>query len=91
MATGLTPAQLKACRIADNKTAELAEWDYALLVQELADLQNVDFDLDVVGFTADELQELFQAEIEPGLVDPDDVSQPPDEAVARSGDLWQLG
>src|SRR5262249_14611956 len=55
VATGLTPAQLKAYRIADNKTAELAEWDYALLVQELAELQKMDFDLDVVGFTADEL------------------------------------
>jgi DNA modification methylase len=91
VARGLTPAQLKAYRIADNKTAELAEWDYELLVQELANLQKMDFDLDVVGFSADELQELFQAEIEAGLVDPDDVPQPPDEPVTRAGDLWQLG
>jgi DNA modification methylase len=90
VAVGLTPAQLKAYRIADNRTAELADWDDSLLVQELAELQKMDFDLDVVGFTAEELQELFQAELEPGLVDPDDVPQPPDEPVTRPGDLWQL-
>jgi DNA modification methylase len=91
VATGLSPAQLKAYRIADNKTAELADWDDTMLVQELADLQKLDFDLDVVGFSAEELQELFQAEIEPGLVDPDDVPEPPDEPVTRPGDLWHLG
>jgi DNA modification methylase len=91
VATGLTPQQLKAYRIADNKTAELADWDDTLLVQELAELQKMDFDLDVVGFTADELQELFQAEVEPGLVDPDEVPAPPDEPVTRPGDLWHLG
>jgi DNA modification methylase len=91
VAVDLTPAQLKAYRIADNKTAELADWDDSLLVQELAELQKMDFDLDVVGFTAEELQELFQAELELGLVDPDDVPQPPDEPVTQPGDLWQLG
>ena len=39
VAVGLTPAQLKAYRIADNKTAELAEWNDEVLAQELADLQ----------------------------------------------------
>jgi DNA modification methylase len=91
IARGLTPEQLKAYRIADNKTAELAEWDYELLVEELTDLQKMNFDLDVVGFSAEELQELFQAEMEPGLVDPDDVPAPPDEPLTQPGDLWQLG
>src|SRR5262249_58384911 len=70
VARGLTAAQLKAYRIADNKTAELADWDQELLVQELSELQQLDVDLDLVGFSADELQELFQAEVEPGLTDP---------------------
>jgi len=91
VATGLTPAQLKAYRIADNKTAELADWDQDLLVQELAALQKMDFDLDLVGFSADELQDLFQAEVGPGLTDPDEVPAPPDEPVTRPGDLWALG
>jgi DNA modification methylase len=91
VAEGLTPAQLKAYRIADNKTAEIAEWDYSLLVQELAELQKADFDLDLVGFSPEELQDLFQTEIEPGLTDPDAIPEPPDEPVTRAGDLWLLG
>src|SRR5262249_50323752 len=61
VARGLTPAQVKAYRLADNKTAELADWDQELLVQELAALQQLDFDLDLVGFSSEELQQLFQA------------------------------
>jgi DNA modification methylase len=91
VARGLSPAQLKAYRITDNKLAELADWDDTLLVQELAELQKMNFDLDVVGFSVEEMQKLLQAEIEPGLVDPDDVPQPPDEPLARPGDLWLLG
>jgi DNA modification methylase len=91
VAAGLTPAQVKAYRIADNKTADLAEWDYELLVQELADLQKMDFDLDLTGFAGDEVLALFQAEIEPGLTDPDEVPEPPDEPVTQAGDLWVLG
>jgi DNA modification methylase len=91
VAKGLTPAQLKAYRIADNRTAEIADWDYELLVQELADLQQMDFNLDLVGFSPEELSDLFQAELEPGLTDPDEVPAPPDKAVTQSGDLWLLG
>src|SRR6267143_6874511 len=54
VAAGLTPAQVKAYRIADNKTAELADWDDTLLVQELAQIQKLDFDLDVLGFSGEE-------------------------------------
>jgi DNA modification methylase len=91
VASGLTPAQVKAYRIADNKTAELADWDQQQLVQELAALQQLDFDLDLVGFSSEELQQLLQAEIASGLVDEDDVPQAPDEPITRPGDLWQLG
>jgi DNA modification methylase len=91
VASGLTPAQLKAYRIADNKTAELADWNQQLLVEELAALQQLDVDLDLIGFSNEELQELFQAELAPGLSDPDDIPDPPDDPVTRPGDLWQLG
>jgi DNA modification methylase len=91
VASGLTPAQVKAYRIADNKTAELADWDEQALVQELAALQQLDFDLDLVGFSNEELQQLLQAEIAPGLGDADDVPEPPDEPITRPGDLWRLG
>jgi DNA modification methylase len=91
VAAGLTPAQIKAYRLADNKTAELAEWDTDRLVQELTDLQQVDFAIDVVGFSADELRALLDSEFASGLTDPDAVPEPPDEAITRPGDLWVLG
>lgn len=91
VAKGLTPAQLQAYRIADNKTGELAQWDEELLVQELAALQQQDFDLQIAGFSADELQVLFETEIQSGLTDPDLVPEPPEKATTQPGDLWLLG
>jgi DNA modification methylase len=91
VATGLTPAQLKAYRLADNQTGAIADWDYELLVQELADLQKMDFDLDLVGFAPDELQKLMQTEVADGLTDPDDIPEPPDAPDTKPGDVWLLG
>jgi DNA modification methylase len=91
VAKGLSPAQIRAYRIADNKTAELAEWNHELLVQELVDLQGMNFDLDLVGFSADELTRLLEVGPTSGLTDPDDAPELPDEARTKSGDLWLLG
>jgi DNA modification methylase len=91
VAVGLTPAQCKAYRIADNKSAELADWNNDRLVQELADLQKLDFNMDLVGFSADELSRLLDAGGGPGLTDPDDIPEPPDEPTTQPGDLWTLG
>jgi ParB-like chromosome segregation protein Spo0J len=91
VAKDLTPDQIKAYRIADNKTAELAEWNYDLLPIELGELQSSGFDLSLLGFDGDELLKLLSTEVEEGLTDPDDVPSPPDEAVTQPGDLWILG
>ena len=91
VATGLTPAQIKAYRIADNQTATIATWDANLLPLELADLQALDFDLNLLGFDQDELAKFMGTEVADGLTDPDDVPAPPDEAVTQPGDLWILG
>jgi DNA modification methylase len=91
IAFGLTPAQRKAYRIADNKTAELADWNHDVLVQQLAELQNMDFDTDLLGFSAEELKRLLDTEGSAGLSDPDDVPEPPDEPTTQPGDLWLLG
>ena len=91
IAKGLTEAQIKAYRIADNKTNELAEWDFDLLPLELAALGDLDYDIDVLGFTSDELAELMQPEQPEPQTDPDDVPEPPDEAITKPGDLWILG
>ena len=91
VAKDLTPAQIKAYRLADNKTAEIADWNHDRLVEELLELEKMAFDLDLVGFTPDEMQELCGAEIAPGLTDPDEIPEPPDAAVTHPGDLWILG
>ena len=91
VAEGLSEAQIKALRIADNATGDIATWDYDLLPIELKDLQAADFDLSLLGFDADELAKLLDPDGTQGLTDPDDVPAPPDEAITRKGDLWILG
>lgn len=51
MLTTCPPEALKAFRLADNKTAELAEWDFEKLESELAELRELEFDLEQFGFT----------------------------------------
>ena len=83
--------QVRAYRIADNKTAEIADWNYDLLPIELSALQEADYDLGLLGFDADELAKLIDTGVNEGLTDPDDVPLPPDEAITQPGDLWILG
>jgi DNA modification methylase len=91
VARDLSPEQVRALRIADNQTAQLAEWDLELLPIELASLQAAEFDLGLLGFDADELAKLLDPGVKDGLTDPDDIPEPPDEATTRPGDLWLLG
>ena len=91
VARGLSPEKIKALRIADNKTAEIAEWNLELLPIELAELQGMDFDLGLLGFDQDELAKLLDPGVQEGLTDPDEIPAPPDEATTRPGDLWILG
>ncbi len=91
VATDLTPEQIRAYRIADNKTNELAEWNLELLPVELGELKDAGIDWSLLGFDADELATLLDPGLKQGLTDPDDVPEPPDEAITRPGDLWVLG
>jgi len=91
VAVGLSPAQAKAYRIADNQTATLSQWDNDRLPIELAELQEMGFDMDLTGFSADELLRLLGSSSNDGLTDPDDIPEPPDEATTKPGDLWLLG
>lgn len=91
VATDLTDAQLRAYRIADNQTATLAEWDFDLLPIELSALKELDFNIDLLGFDADDMARIFRSDIAEGLVDPDGIPLPPDAATTQPGDLWQLG
>jgi ParB-like chromosome segregation protein Spo0J len=91
VARGLTPEQVRAYRLADNKTAELAEWNEDLLAQELTDLQGLDFDFETLGFSDEELTRLLDRPTSTGRTDPDDVPAPPDAPTTQLGDLWILG
>lgn len=84
VADDLTDEQVKAFRLADNKVAEKAEWDFDLLPLEINDIVNIDmgafgFDLDFSGGVEEQVQE-------------DDFEvEPPKEPKAKLGDIYQLG
>lgn len=61
----LTPEQVKAYRIADNKLAELSTWDEEALKVELFELQELDYPLEVMGFTEMDLKDLFEEKEDP--------------------------
>lgn len=89
----LTETQKKAYVIADNKLALNSGWDDEMLALEIAELKDEDFDIDLLGFTDDELAGLAEQivdEVE-GLTDEDEVPELPEEPVTRLGDIWKLG
>src|ERR1700691_1943277 len=59
VADNLTPAQVKAYRLMDNRSHEEAEWDLDLLGPELVELRGLDFDLDKTGFEPHEIQDIL--------------------------------
>ena len=87
----LTEAQKKAYVIADNKLALNAGWDEEMLRLELAELKSLDFDTDLIGFSADEIQALTPDEVVDGLTDEDAVPEVPEEPITKLGDVWVLG
>ncbi|MBX3351834.1 MAG: ParB N-terminal domain-containing protein [Phycisphaeraceae bacterium] len=95
VASDLTPEQVRAYRVADNKTAEIASWDIAALSGELGEMLSDpaldDLDWTLLGFDPDELARLTGTLVTEGLTDPDDVPLPPDKPVTRPGDLVILG
>jgi len=91
VARELTADQVQALRIADNKLHELSSWDMELLPLELTDLKGVDFDMSLLGFSAEDLSAIMAPAGNEGLTDPDDVPGPPDAATTVPGDIWVLG
>ncbi len=91
IAHDLTPEQAKAYRLADNRSSEISEWDMGLLSIELAELKAIDFDINALGWSPDELGEIMVPPVNPGECDPDEVPEPPAEPVTQRGDLWLLG
>lgn len=91
-ASHLTEAQKRAYVIADNRLALDAGWDDEMLRVEFADLQADGFDLELTGFTLDEIDALEpEPEPEEGLTDEDATPEAPDQPVTVEGDVWVLG
>jgi len=90
---GLTEAQIKAYIIADNKLALNAGWDEELLKVEIEALQEMNFDIDLLGFNAEELEDLDIGNIDLDL-DTDKADEVPEleeNPVIKMGDLIELG
>lgn len=89
VADDLTPEQVKAFRLADNKTSELAEWDMDKLDIELDGIDEIDMgefgfcDVDFGDFGSD--GDLYESD------EDEDVPEPPDEPVTKLGDVYRLG
>jgi site-specific DNA-methyltransferase (adenine-specific) len=90
IADNLTPEQINAYRIADNRTAEESEWDNELLKMEIKELEAKDFKLDLLGFNDEQLNDILFEEKQ-GLTDEDEVPEAPEEPISKLGDIWKLG
>lgn len=83
IADDLTDEQIKAFRLADNKVAEKAEWDFDLLNTELDDI--IDLDMELFGF-----EDALQDDAEEAVEDEFEVELPA-EPKSKLGDIYQLG
>ena len=81
---GLTEEQRRAYILADNRLGELGEWDMELVLDELTELDDLGFDIELTGFEMPE-------EIPEVIEDNFDEDAIPDEPRTKLGDLWQLG
>ena len=94
VARDLTPDQIRAYRIADNQTATLSDWDVKLLPIELSALREADFNLDTLGFSAEQLAEwLAPEDMAEGGADPDATPEVDEaaEAASKPGEMYRLG
>ena len=83
----LTDAQRKAFSVADNKTAEIADWDFPKLRDVLEELRCEDIELGDIGFSEEELRRLFGKEV----LDENEIPEVGIEPVTKTGDLYAMG
>jgi DNA modification methylase len=82
-------AQVKAFRLMVNRSVNWAEWDLELVALEIGELKALDFNLNLTGFDAPEIDDfLFR---DPDEKQEDAAPEPPPEAVTQPGDLWMCG
>jgi len=90
-ANHLTEAQRRAYVIADNRLALDAGWDDEMLRVEFAELEGLGFDIDLTGFTPEEIAALEPEHLTEGLTGEDAVPEVSDEPVTKPGDVWLMG
>ena len=86
-AEGLTEEQRRAYILADNKLTEMGEWDPELISEELQDLKGMGFDIELTGFSFDDIITDDFTFIEDQQV----AEDPEEEPEAKRGDIWRLG
>jgi 16S rRNA G966 N2-methylase RsmD len=91
VAKGWSEAKKRAYVIADNKLALNAGWDNEMLALELGELAELGFDLDLTGFTGDEIDALTPQQVQEGLTDEDATPDLPEEPKTKVGDIYILG
>jgi ParB-like chromosome segregation protein Spo0J len=89
-ASHLTPAQVRAYRLADNRLAELSGWNEEMLAAELVALRDEDVDLSLLGFDDADIDRLLAASSEEAGA-ADEAPEPPANPISRPGDLWICG
>ena len=87
----LTETQKRAYILADNRLALDAGWDNEMLALELGDLKDAGVDLELTGFSDEELDELLATPTESVDGDEDEAPEPQEEPVSKRGDVWILG
>jgi ParB-like chromosome segregation protein Spo0J len=94
MVGGLSAGEKRAVVIADNRLPERAVWNFDLLRGHFAELVQVDFDVELTGFSTGEIDLLMDGSGEPAATDPADDQTGlvrTDPAISRLGDIWELG
>lgn len=91
VAHGWSEAKKRAYVIADNRIALNAGWDNEMLALEFKDLMEQGFDVELTGFSQDEIDALMPEQLEEGLTDPDDAPEAPANPVTVQGDVWVMG
>ncbi len=92
--SGLSPSEKRAVVIADNRLPERAVWDFDLLRGHFKDLIDLDFDVELTGFSTGEIDLLMDSTPKSAATDPADdltgfaLGGP---AVCQAGDVWELG
>lgn len=89
--SGLTNAQKKALVIADNQLALSADWDMDKLTLELESLMELDFDIDILGFDDDFIENVLGQDKTEGLTNEDSIPDAPENPITVLGDIWTLG